>query len=305
VETADDDSGPDGSDAALGRLSEGQILKAQAVLQELRSALNLHGGKKATLLADLTNSFYSLIPTITGRQKPPPLDNEQIVIEKEGLFEFWLCMGFDELGDEKVGSPIEGVHDLPCPKTLVSAAAGIADSAAIKSACDRGRVLQSQGAGCPTTTMGPELYAAVLLYTGNSIYREINRCLRSDWKSARKYWKYLRMYFEAMNCMPKQQVKLWRGIAVDLYEEYEVGKVITWWSISSCTADKGVAQNFMNQLAGGKATLLTLNCKNACDISTLSFYPHEAESLLPPGTKLRVLSRTRKQNVAEIEVQEV
>jgi hypothetical protein len=37
---------------------------------------------------------------------------------------------------------------------------------------------------------------------------------------------------------------------------------------------------------GGKATLLTLECKNAVDVSPLSFYPHEAESLLLPGTQV-------------------
>jgi len=40
-------------------------------------------------------------------------------------------------------------------------------------------------------------------------------------------------------------------------------------------------------------------------ISSQPFYPHEADSLLLPGTKLRVLSRTRNANVAEIEVEEV
>jgi hypothetical protein len=61
---------------------------------------------------------------------------------------------------------------------------------------------------------------------------------------------------------------------------------------------------FMAQL-GGKATLLTLQCKNAVDVSRLSLYPHEAESLLLPGTRLRVLSRKRVGNVAHITVEEV
>ena len=56
---------------------------------------------------------------------------------------------------------------------------------------------------------------------------------------------------------------------------------------------------------GGAASLITLNVKTACDISSLSFYPHEAEALLLPGTRLRVLSRKRNGNVAEIEVEEV
>merc|ERR1740136_159528 len=91
----------------------------------------------------------------------------------------------------------------------------------------------------------------------------LNRCLRSDWNSVRKYWSYLRLYFEAMDAMEGKAVTLYRGIAVDLYNDYEPGKVITWWSVSSCTASKGVAQNFMNQLGGSAATFLTLHTKKA------------------------------------------
>jgi len=61
----------------------------------------------------------------------------------------------------------------------------------------------------------------------------------------------------------------------------------------------------MNQLGGSAATFLTLKTKKACDVSSLSFYPYEAESLLRPGTKLRVLKRNRNGKVVEIEVEEV
>lgn len=274
------------------------------MLAELKKAL----GKKKKSNAEigkLSNKFNSLIPMAIGRAKAPMIDSLDKVAEKEGLLEFWLRMGFEDLGGEVDGSPIEGVLEMPVPPTLVSAASGIADAHSIKSSRDRGKTLSASRAGGPVQSMGPELYAAILLYTGNSIYREINRCLRSDWKQVKKYWSYLRLYFEATDCMPQRNVTLWRGIAADLYDEYVPGKIITWWSISSCTANQQVARNFMGQLGGGAASLLTLHCKTACDISSLSFYPHEAESLLRPGTRLRVLNRKRNKNVAEIEVEEV
>ncbi len=303
VETEGD--GGDASDAALGRLSESQIHKGQAVLAQLRAALSKKKTNKVEL-GLLSNEFYSLIPTKAGRQRPPPLDNEVILTEKEGLLEFWLRMGFDDLGEEMTGSPIEGVMDLPLPTSLATAASAVSTKEAITSSITRGAMLAKAKAGAPVRSMSVQLYAAILLYTGNSIYADINRCLRQDWKNVRKYWDYLRLYLEAMDCLPKMCAKLWRGIAVDLFDEYEPGKVITWWSISSCTAAKPVAQGFMNQLGGGAASLITLNVKTACDISKLSHYPHEAESLLLPGTKLRVLSRKRgANNVAEIEVEEV
>ena len=299
------EGGGEDSDAALGRLSEAQVHKGQAVLAQLRTAL---GKKKpnAVELGQLSNEFYSLIPTKAGRQRPPPLDNMVILTEKEGLLEFWLRMGFDEIGEEMTGSPIEGVMDLPVPASLAAAASGVSSKDAISASITRAAALAKAKAGSPVRSMGVQLYGAILLYTGNSIYADINRCLRQDWKNCRKYWNYLRLYLEAMECLPKMCAKLWRGIAVDLFDEYEPGKVVTWWSISSCTAAKPVAQGFMNQLGGGAASLITLNVKTACDISMLSHYPHEAESLLLPGTKLRVLSRKRgANNVAEIEVEEV
>jgi hypothetical protein len=44
---------------------------------------------------NLSNEFYSLIPTQSGRQRPPKLDNMDIVTEKEGAypFGFVVCAG--------------------------------------------------------------------------------------------------------------------------------------------------------------------------------------------------------------------
>ena len=97
-----------------------------------------------------------------------------------------------------------------------------------------------------------------------------------------------------MGCMPRQNGRLWRGIAADLYDEYEEGKEIVWWTVSSCTSDVSVAKNFMNQL-GGTATLMILDVENAMDIMPLSIYPHECESLLAPGIKLKVCSHVMPQ----------
>jgi len=119
-----------------------------------------------------------------------------------------------------------------------------------------------------------------------------------------KFMSYLRLLFEAMDLMPKKKVRLWRGIAADLYDEYEPGKVITWWSVSSTTSDEGVARGFMSQL-GGVASLIVLDTHSAIDITPLSVYPNEKESLLAPGTRLKVVSRKREGNVNELHVEEV
>jgi len=53
---------------------------------------------------------------------------------------------------------------------------------------------------------------------------------------------------------------------VELYDEYEAGKIMTWY---------GTTQYLMNQLVGSAATFFTLNTNKACDISSLSFHGND------------------------------
>merc|ERR1711879_814698 len=89
--------------------------------------------------------------------------------------------------------------------------------------------------------------------------------------------------------------------SVDLYDnaDYNVGKTVTWWSVTSTTADINVAKNFMKG-CGGKCTLFTIESKTSTDISQITFFGNEKESLMAPGTQLKVKSKNRNGNVAEI-----
>lgn len=303
VESGDGSAGADG--AALGKLTESQIHKGQEVLKQVEEFLKNGVNKSDRRIVDLSSKFYSLIPTNSGRKAPEIINNHEILNSKISLLEFWLRMGFEDMKEEVGLSAIDGVMTRPLPPNLVAAASRISDPHSIQSSRDRGKTLSEARAGNPIRPMDAELYAAILLYTGNSIYAELNRVLRNeDRKSAQKYFDYLRLFMEAMGCMPPQNRSLWRGISVDLYDQYEVGKTITWWSVSSCTADETVARNFMRG-CGGACTLLTLDCKTAMDISALSFYSNEKESLLAPGTQLKVIKRVRNGLISEIHVEEV
>jgi len=302
VEIDEGDDGSGGGDAVLGKLSEKQINKGQAVLAELRAALE-GGGAKSNLI-ELSGSYYSYIPTKSGMKQPPPIADFEILQEKENLLEFWLRMGFEETASSTSNNPLAGLRERAIPLTLSEAASTITDTGSIVSSNTRGAELAKKKAGKPRKTMGPEKYASIVLYTGNSIYKALNQALRVQHHAVPKYFNYLRLFLEAMNCLPQQKTTLWRGIGVDLYDDYEEGSVVTWWSVSSCTSDKGVATNFMSSLGGG-CTFLTLECKTAVDIAPLSIYSSEKESLLAPGTMLRVLSRERKGKVAHIHVEEI
>lgn len=146
-----------------------------------------------------------------------------------------------------------------------------------------------------------------MMYTSNAIYQDLNKCLRDENRTKiKKYFKYLRLLFEAMGALPKEKRTLWRGISVDLFDssDYEEGKTVTWWSVTSTTADVNVAKNFTKG-CGGKCTLFTIETETSTDISQMSFFGSEKESLLAPGTELKVLSKKRNGNVAEIKLKEV
>ncbi|CAE7460148.1 Parp2 [Symbiodinium microadriaticum] len=275
-----EDSGDGGGDGStLGKLTQTQIYKGQEVLARIKQKLNGSKSVKKSYV-ELSSEFYSLIPTSSGRKAPEAIDNLDTLLAKEML-------------------------SRPLPPSLNHAARSISDSHSIRESMSKGTQLATTQTGAPSRRMSPDLYGAILLYTGNSIYAELNRVLRSeDRRAAQKYFDYLRLFMEAMACMVQQRRVLWRGVSVDLFDQYTVGKVMPWWSISSCTAEKSVAESFMHG-CGGKCTLFTIETETAMDISSLSFYSHEKESLLAPGTQLEVVTRRRKGNIAEIGLKEV
>jgi len=294
------------ADDWMKNLDDKQISKGMAALGEIKAALSAEEtAADASLIARLSTEYYRVIPTSSGRKAPPPLDTLDVVGEKEHQLEFWLRMGFEETGG-LVDNPIKGIWELPLPATLRAACTphGVSDASSIKSSVARGKKLAAAKAGGPVKPMDGEKYGSIVLYTGNSCYRELNKALRQEHKEVPKYMPYLRLLFEAMDAMPKAKVRLWRGIAADLFDEYEEGKTITWWSVSSCTSDEEVAREFMSQL-GGVASLIVLDTHTALDVTPLSVYPKEKESLLPPGTQLKVLSRKRTGKVVEIHVEEL
>jgi len=175
----------------------------------------------------------------------------------------------------------------------------------VKTCTTKGKKLEAKKAGKPTKPMDQELYGAILLYTSNAIYQALNKALRDeDRDKVKKYFAYLRMLFEACGRLPTKKVTLWRGVGVDLYSQYKVGSTITWWGVSSCTTDQKVATNFANGCAG-QSTILTVETQTACEISEVSIYPNESESILLPGTQLEVLSSEKKGSVAHIRLREI
>jgi predicted DNA-binding WGR domain protein len=291
---------------ATGKLSQGQIEKGQIVLKEIEKYLEKDDCDNTQLIS-LSSQFFTLIPTVSGRKRPDPITTIDMLHEKEELLKFYLRMGFDVATEEDTSglTPISGIMDLPLPSTLLEAISKCCDKGSITSSVTRGAKLANDKVGNPTKPMSKELYGSILLYTSNAIYKDLNKALREENRAGiKKYFMYLRMLFEAMNILPKNKVTLWRGLSVDLSKQYKKDDIITWWGVSSCTSDKNVAINFMNG-CGGEKTLLTIDTISATDISEITFYSNEKESLLAPGTQLKVISIEKKDKTAYIHLQEV
>ena len=311
--------GDDDDDSPLGKLSESQIIKGQAVLEQLRTLLSASSPKnKSAKIAEYTSAFYTLIPHDVGFKKAPLFTKLETVEEEDEKLKFMLRMGFDELiGEEdNAETPLCGLLEEACPTTLAASKPTGASGADMKSAVKKGedclkkQKLAKDLLGIAEAASPKELYGAVLLYTSNCIYRELNKALRDMDRRAVKsrYFSYLRLLFESFNFLKgvtkSKPTELWRGVGVDLSKDYKVGQTITWWGVSSCTSDEDVARNFAGGCAGD-STLLTIRTTSGVDISEISFYQDEKETLLAPGTQLKVLKCKKGKEFTEITLEEV
>lgn len=304
VETEDGKGG--GDQAPMGKLTEAQIVKGRKVLEKLKAVLSKSKSNTAEL-ESLSSEFYTLIPHNFGWKKPPTINSSDMLQAEMELLKFYLRMGFDKQDDRADLSPISGVMELPEPKSLGDACTGICGRGDVKSSEDQGKTLAAKQAGRPKKKMEPHHYGSIMLYTSNAIYSALNKCLRDKNRgSIKKYFKYLRLLLASLQTLPQQKRTLWRGLSVDLNDNpmYKVGNTVVWWGVSSCTSQKSVADGFAGGCGGG-STVVTIQAKSACDISAISFYGNEKESLLAPGTKFKVKSKTKSSGITQITLEEI
>ncbi|WP_432096961.1 ADP-ribosyltransferase domain-containing protein [Streptomyces sp. bgisy100] len=137
-------------------------------------------------------------------------------------------------------------------------------------------------------SLSADAIAALYLYTcPSAFYRKINAVLRDpDRDHVLPYLPYLRLLFSAVRELPVRTDPLWRGVSLDLRSQYPVGRTVTWWGVSSCTPELGVARSFLGR--SGKRTLFEVTPARAVGIRNFSAFTHEEEFILSPGTRLKV-----------------
>lgn len=67
----------------LGKLSKLQIAKGFEVLEEIEAAINQRKGNAR--LVELSSKFFTTIPHNFGRNRPPAIDNKEIVDQKKEM----------------------------------------------------------------------------------------------------------------------------------------------------------------------------------------------------------------------------
>ncbi|MEU8526914.1 macro domain-containing protein [Streptomyces sp. NPDC048629] len=183
---------------------------------------------------------------------------------------------------------ITGVFDTP----LMGFAEALAPVAEVLSGLgrhlDRSREFGKLRADEAAGGLSADAIASLYLYTCESrFYREINAVLRSpDRSKVVPYLPYLRLLFSAVSKLPARTQPLWRGVSLDLRAQYPLGRTVTWWGVSSCTSELGVARAFLG--SRGKRTLFEVTPARAVGIRRFSAFTGEEEYILAPGTQLKV-----------------
>lgn len=133
--------------------------------------------------------------------------------------------------------------------------------------------------------------AAVVLYTdAGEFYSSLNELLRNEDRDRLRpcfgMIKWL-MIGLCKYCELHRGPACWRGVAKDLRQEYKRDQELTWWSFSSLSTDISSSKSFL----GPAGTLFMVECVSGRSISALSHF-EEAEVLLPPATRFRVIDVT-------------
>lgn len=120
----------------------------------------------------------------------------------------------------------------------------------------------------------------------------MNEDLRSrDRKKCQAYFPLLRLLLEAKAKLPPHKGVVFRGVKKNLSGRFKDGSEFYWWSFSSTTMKMDILQSDAFLGRKGPRTMFNITIHSGRDITRYSaFEDKEAEVLLFPGTKLRVMS---------------
>jgi hypothetical protein len=157
--------------------------------------------------------------------------------------------------------------------------------------------LAKKNCGDSTTRLIQDELTSIMLYTmdwepsDECLYIVLNATLRmKDRKKLKPWFLYIRLLFTALDHLPSTSGRsLFRGVKLDLSNEYPLGKTFVWWGFSSCTVSMGVLQSGLFLGQTGERTMFTIECDSGKDIGKYSFLRDEDEVLILPATQFKVI----------------
>jgi hypothetical protein len=140
--------------------------------------------------------------------------------------------------------------------------------------------------------------ASIFLYTSEwhphdqCLYVVLNSVLRSKnrHKLILPWLLYMKLLLTALFKLHSYHMVVWRGVCLDLRQEYKVGETYTWWGFSSCTESISVLESELFLGQEGKRTIFNIECFNGKKIREHSSIDDEDEILLLPGSQFIVKS---------------
>jgi hypothetical protein len=149
----------------------------------------------------------------------------------------------------------------------------------------------------PTDDLSQDESAALYLYSlqwpegQHSHYSLFNRALRNEDRTKLiPFHNYYNLFMSALNKLPSIQDRVWRGVNGDISKQYLKGTIHIWWGASSCSDEVMVTDTFLDKTT--PRTLFNIKCYNGKTIQNHSKYPNESETILLPGTYIKVTSQS-------------
>lgn len=146
-----------------------------------------------------------------------------------------------------------------------------------------------------------EMKAAIAFYTAAGIPTEtspyfiMNAALREKDRSKMKPWRwFIWLLLNALHALPRERVRtVWRGAKIPLSvfgSQYKKGKSILWAGFSSASKSLEEMNTFVGKVGPRTLFSIELGPGLGWNIQAFSFFPKEAEVLLPPNVEFKVCS---------------
>ena len=188
--------------------------------------------------------------------------------------------------------PIEGYQNMP----LVSLEKAIEPLHSILPGIQSKVWVAKQNCDTPEDGLSPDESASIYLYSmewapqDKCLYSVLNVTLRDKNRQNLKPWfSYLKLVLTALGRLPSVRTTIYRGVKLDLINDYPEGKTFVWWGFSSCTASLKVLQSEQFLGKTGVRTMFAINCNSGKNIKKHSYFETEDEILLPAARQFKVI----------------